>query len=90
MITDRTFRLEAVLKQSGSRKRKKIANFSNACPVMDHEGRHFRSIREMCRWWGILSDTYRYRRNRGFDKKTALTMPLQQRGRKKHDTNAAC
>ena len=86
-LTDRSFRLEAILEKSRNRKRQ--INFSNICPVMDHEGRHFRSIREMCRWWGIEDATYRYRRNRGFDKKTALTMP-SQRGKRKYDTNAAC
>lgn len=83
MTTDRTFRLEAVVEQNGSRKRKKINNLDNSCPVMDHEYRHFRSIREMCRYWGIEDATYHYRRKMGLDKKTALTMPLQQRGRKK-------
>lgn len=78
------FRLEAALEQSKARKRQ--INFPNCTPVMDHECRHFRSEREMCRWWGVTSETYRYRRKQGFSKQEALTMPMRTpRGRKKND-----
>ena len=79
------FRLEAVVEQSSSRRRNRINNLDNSCPVMDHECRHFRSEREMCRFWGVTSETYRYRRKRGLDKKTALTLPPLRGRRKSYD-----
>jgi hypothetical protein len=84
-MTDEKFRLEAVVEQSITRRRKKANNFDNNCPVMDHECRHFRSEREMCRYWGITSETYRYRRKHGLDKKTALTLPPLWGRRKSYD-----
>ena len=82
-MTDSKFRLETALEQSKSRKRQ--INFTNCTPVMDHECRHFRSIREMCRYWGIGDQTYRYRRKMGLDKKTALTLPTLWGRRKSYD-----
>lgn len=82
-MTDSKFRLEVALEQSKGRK--KQINFPNCTPVMDHECRHFRSIREMCRFWGIEDATYRYRRKMGLDKKTALTLPPLQGRRKSYD-----
>lgn len=79
------FKLESVVEQSSSRRRSRINNLSNSCPVMDHECRHFRSEREMCRWWGVTSETYRYRRKHGLDKKTALTLPPLRGRRKSYD-----
>ena len=79
------FRLETVVEQSSSRRRNRINNLDNSCPVMDHECRHFRSEREMCRYWGVTSETYRYRRKQGLDKKTALTLPPLRGRRKSYD-----
>ena len=79
------FRLETVIEQSSSRRRSRINNLDNSCPVMDHECRHFRSEREMCRFWGVTSETYRYRRKHGLDKKTALTLPPLRGRRKSYD-----
>lgn len=85
-MTEEKFRLEAVVEQSGSRKRNKANNFANACPVMDHECRHFRSVKEMCRYWGVEDATYYYRRKQGFSKEEALTMAKRKPGgRKKND-----
>ena len=84
-MTDSKFKLEAVVEGSSSRRRKRINNLANSSPVMDHECRHFRSEREMCRYWGITSETYRYRRKHGLDKKTALTLPPLWGRRKSYD-----
>ena len=46
---------------------------ANAVPVQDHEGREFRSISAMCRYWEIGLSTYRERRKRGWDVERALT-----------------
>lgn len=79
------FELKSVVEGSSRRRQKKIHNLDNSCPVMDHECRHFRSEREMCRFWGIISETYRYRRKQGLDKKTALTLPPLRGRRKSYD-----
>ena len=79
------FELEAVVEGSSRRRRGRINNIANSCPVMDHECRHFSSEREMCRYWGVTSETYRYRRKRGLDKKTALTLPPLWGRRKSYD-----
>ena len=79
------FELEAVVKGSSSRRQSRINNIANSCPVMDHECRHFRSEREMCRYWDVTPETYRYRRKRGLDKKTALTLPPLRGRRKSYD-----
>lgn len=84
-MTDEKFRLEAVVEQSGSRRRKKINNLDNSYPAMDHECRHFRSVKEMCRYWGVEDATYYYRRKHGLDKKTALTLPPLRGRRKSYD-----
>jgi hypothetical protein len=53
---------------------------------MDHECRHFRSVKEMCRYWGVEDATYYYRRKQGFSKEEALTMAKRKPGgRKKND-----
>lgn len=85
-MTDSKFKLDAVVEQSSSRRRKKANSFDNACPVMDHECRHFRSVKEMCRYWGIEDATYYFRRKQGFSKQEALTMAKRKPGgRKKND-----
>ena len=85
-MTDEKFRLEVVVEQSITRRRKKINNLDNSCPVMDHECRHFRSVKEMCRYWGVEDATYYYRRKQGFSKQEALTMAKRKPGgRKKND-----
>lgn len=79
------FELEAVVEGSSRRRRSRINNIANSCPVMDHECRHFKSEREMCRYWGVTPETYRYRRKHGLDKKTALTLPPLRGRRKSYD-----
>ena len=75
------FRLEAAIK--GKRKTPRLPN---AIPVMDHECRHFRSVKEMCRYWGVEDATYYFRRKQGFSKQEALTMAKRKPGgRKNHD-----
>lgn len=82
-MTDSKFKLEAVL--ASSKSRKKQINFSNCTPIMAHECRHFRSVKEMCRYWGVEDATYYYRRKHGLDKKTALTLPPLRGRRKSYD-----
>ena len=80
-MTDVKFRLELAIR--GSRKTPRLPN---AIPVMDHECRHFRSVKEMCRYWKVEDATYYYRRKQGFSKQEALTMaPRKPGGRKKND-----
>ena len=68
-MTEEKFRLEAVVEQSSSRRRNRINNLDNSCPVMDHECRHFKSEREMCRYWGITSELTDTEENMGWTRR---------------------
>lgn len=51
------------------------------CPKQtDHLGNEYSSISEMCKAYGIMDETYRYRIKHGFSVEEALTMPLQREG----------
>jgi len=54
--------------------------------VEDHEGNKFRSVTEMCTYWGIQVSTYRYRKRAGFPLKACLTTE-DKRAKKCKDHN---
>lgn len=43
---------------------------------LDHLGNEFETLKDMCLYYGISKDTYRYRLKIGMDKEEALTKPL--------------
>lgn len=51
--------------------------------VVDHEGVEHRSIKDMCKAWGITRGVYTYRKNRGWSLKKILTTPVN----KKHQSS---
>lgn len=54
-----------------------VAGVTEVGGVVDHEGRWFRSLRAMCRHWGVAISTLRNRVERGVPLGRALTEPAQ-------------
>lgn len=54
----------------------------NAIEVCDHEGRKFKSKKEMCKYWGISPSTYDGRLKRGVSVEEALTTKVEKRSKK--------
>lgn len=79
--SDRTLKLEEFLKKH----RKPVYLPKTAKTCVDHEGRQFPSVRDMCSFWGITDGAFSYRMSHGYSLEDALITPIQIHKRRKCD-----